>query len=128
MRNAIPVASAALFGLFFALSAGQARAAGNAAAGALIFEDECLECHATSGKNKKGPSLRGIIGRKAGSAAGFADYSEPLKNSSLVWTAEELDKYLTKPKQFSPNIRMKYEGLGDAKARADLIEFLTTKK
>lgn len=116
------------FGLLLALAGIQAGAAGNAAAGARVFEEECAECHTTTGKNKKGPSLRGIIGRKAGSQPGFADYSEPVKNSNLVWTAEELDKYLTKPKQFSPSIKMKYDGLDDSKSRADLIEYLGSRK
>lgn len=115
-------------GLIFAATAAQSGAAGNAAAGGRVFEEECAECHTVTGKNKKGPSLRGVIGRKAGTQPGFADYSDPVKNSNLVWTAEELDKYLTRPKQFSPSIKMKYDGLDDAKARADLIEYLTSKK
>lgn len=105
-----------------------ALAAGNASAGALIFEEECAECHTVTGKNKKGPSLRGLIGRKAGTAPGFEDYSDAVRKSGVVWTAEALNKYLTSPKQFSPSIKMKFDGLPDAKVRTDLIEFLATKK
>lgn len=126
MRPSLALRLAA--GLALLLSWTLAAAAGNAAAGAVVFEEECAECHTVTGKHKKGPSLRGVMGRKAGSAQGFADYSDAVKKSELIWNADELDKYLTKPKQFSPSIRMKYDGLSDAKARADLIEFLNTKK
>lgn len=106
----------------------RAMAAGNAAAGANVFQEDCAECHSYGPKNKKGPSLRGIVGRKAGTAIGYDDYSDVVKKSNLIWTAQALDNYLMSPKKFSPTIRMKYEGLSDAKARADLIEFLSTKK
>lgn len=103
-------------------------AAGNVAAGATVFEEDCAECHSYGAKNKKGPSLRGIVGRKAGTASGYEDYSDDIKKSKLIWTADALNSYLTSPKKFSPTIRMKYEGLPDPRARADLIEFLSTKK
>lgn len=103
-------------------------AAGNTAAGATIFEEDCAECHSYGTKNKKGPSLRGIVGRRAGTAKGYEDYSDAVKKSDLIWTTQALDNYLTSPKKFSPTIRMKYDGLPDPKARADLIEFLSTKK
>ena len=106
----------------------RAMAAGNAAAGANIFQEDCAECHSYGPKNKKGPSLRGIVGRKAGTAIGYDDYSDIVKKSNLIWTVQALDNYLMSPKKFSPTIRMKYEGLPDPKARADLIEFLSTKK
>lgn len=114
--------------LLLALAAGRAGAAGNAAAGAMVFEEECAECHTTSGRNKKGPTLKGIVGRRAGTAAGYTEYSDAVKTSKLVWTSEELDRYLKKPSQFLPKVRMKYGGLADDQARADLIAFLATKK
>jgi cytochrome c len=105
-------------------------AGGNAAAGAVIFEEDCSECHSinTSAKNKNGPTLRGVVGRKVGAAPGYDDYSDSVKKSKLIWTVGELDKYLTNPKRFSPTIKMKFDGIADAKARADLIEYLSTKK
>ena len=110
------------------LPASAVMAAGNIAAGAAVFQEDCSECHSYGSKNKKGPSLRGIVGRKAGTAKDYEDYSDAVKKSNLVWTAQALDNYLTSPKKFSPTIRMKYEGLSDAQGRADLIEFLSTKK
>jgi cytochrome c2 len=52
-------------------------------------------------RNRLGPSLAGIIGRKAGTIAGF-DYSEANKNSNVVWDEAQLDRYLSNPKQFMP--------------------------
>lgn len=128
MKKHIPVRLAACLSLLAPYPGAGALAAGNASAGAMIFEEECAECHAVTGKNKKGPSLRGVIGRKAGTAPGFDDYSDAVKKSGVIWTVEALNSYLTSPKQFSPTIRMKFDGLPDAKVRADLIEFLATKK
>ena len=105
-----------------------ASAAGDPAAGKLVYEEECSECHSIEGKNKKGPTLKGVFGRKAGTVADYADYSDGMKNSGIVWAEDKLDQYLTMPRKFVPGAKMKYEGLADAKARADLIAFITTLK
>lgn len=128
MKNCIRIRLAACLALLVVYPGVTALAAGNASAGAMTFEEECAECHTVTGKNKKGPSLRGVIGRRAGTAPGFDEYSDAVKKSGVIWTAEALNRYLTSPKQFSPSIRMKFDGLPDAKVRADLIEFLATKK
>lgn len=103
-------------------------AAGDAAAGKVVFEEECSECHSIQGKNKKGPTLSGVFGRKAGTVADYAEYSDGMKNSGIVWAEDKLDQYLTMPRKFVPGAKMKYEGLADAKARADLIAFISTLK
>ncbi len=103
-------------------------AAGDAAAGKQVFEEECSECHSIQGKNKKGPSLSGVFGRKAGTVPDYAEYSDGMKNSGIVWAEDKLDQYLTMPRKFVPGAKMKYEGLADAKARADLIAFISTLK
>lgn len=110
-----------------ALGSGAAWATGDdAKAGEDVFATHCAECHSLkSGKQKKGPSVFGIVGRKAGLIAGF-DYSDALKSSGLVWTSPALDAYITLPKKAVPGGRMKYDGLPDPKARADLIAFLGT--
>jgi len=128
MQTTVSPGSALFVTLILLLPGTAALAAGNAPAGAMIFEELCAECHSTTGKNKKGPSLRGIVGRMAGRAQGFADYSDGMKNSGLVWTAEQLDRYLTKPDQFIPRVKMTFKGLSDARERAELIEFLSTRK
>lgn len=104
-------------------------AVGNAAAGQDVFAEHCAECHsARDGKHKKGPSLFATLGRPAASLPGFANYSAALKASSKTWTPELLDAYVTNPKAAVPGGTMKYDGLADAKARADLIAYLATLK
>jgi cytochrome c len=100
--------------------------AGDTGQGGKRFEEECAECHSIKpGKNKKGPSLFGITGR---TAAGVPDYvySDAMKNSGVTWTADKLDAYIAAPRKLIPGCKMKYDGLSDASARADLIEFLNT--
>ena len=69
---------------------------GDATMGKAVFA-RCGICHTTeAGRNKIGPSLSGIVGRKSGSLTDF-NYSTAMKGSHLVWTPAILDKYLTKP-------------------------------
>lgn len=110
------------------LSWGSSHAAGDPANGKLVYEEECAECHTINGKNKKGPSLVGMFGRKAGAAPDYADNSAEMKASGIVWSQDSLDKYLTMPRKFIPGAKMKYDGLMDAKARTDLIAFIATLK
>jgi cytochrome c len=111
------------------LACGAARAAGDAKHGADVFAEECGDCHSPlHGRDKKGPSLTGIDGRKAGTVASFAGYSDAMKASGIVWSPQMLDRYLTSPKQIVPGGRMKYDGLPDGAARGDLIAFLLSLK
>ncbi|MFM9914375.1 MAG: c-type cytochrome [Rhizobacter sp.] len=104
------------------------QAAGDAKAGSDVFAGQCAECHSLKeGKNKKGPSMFAIVGRKAASIADFK-YSDAMKASGFQWTAAQIDAYITLPKKAVPGGTMKFDGLPDAKERADLIEFLATVK
>jgi cytochrome c len=109
------------------LLAAPAARAGDAAAGSSVFKTECSECHTVKeGRNKKGPSLFNIVGRKAGTISDY-QYSDALKHAQWVWTAEKLHSYLSQPaKQANPGTKMKYEGLNDAKQLDDLITYLDT--
>ena len=81
--------------------------AGNPEAGEDVFAGECSDCHSVrKGKNKKGPSLFGVIGRHSGSIADFK-YSDGMKSLKVVWTKEKIDKYITKPKAMVPGGKMK---------------------
>lgn len=107
-----------------------ARAAGDPKRGADVFDGECAECHSVKqGKNKKGPSLFGIVGQKAAGVPDFA-YSDGLKNSGITWTVERLDAYIANPNQAVPGGKMgkKYDGLADPQARADVIAFLNAQR
>lgn len=85
-----------------ASAGGQALAGGDAAKGKKVF-NRCKACHSLkAGKNRVGPSLAGVIGRKAGSAAKYK-YSKSMAAAGakgLVWNDETLSKYLTNPTKF----------------------------
>ena len=107
-----------------ALSPGFARAQD----GAQLFKNNCTICHsAESGQNKIGPSLFGVLGRKAGTAPNFT-YSDAMKNSGLTWTPAQLDVYLTDPKGVVPNTKMMFLGLKKPEDRKAVIGYLATLK
>ena len=100
---------------------------GNAEEGAEVFK-KCRACHdvGPEAKNKVGPLLNGIIGRKAGTIEGFS-YSDANKNAAgkdLVWTEEVLFKYLENPLAFMPGTKMAFAGLKDPQDRKDVIAYL----
>ena len=100
---------------------------GNAEDGAEVFK-KCRACHdvGPEAKNKVGPSLNEIIGRKAGTIEGFT-YSEANKSAGgkgLVWTEDVLPKYLENPLAFMPGTKMAFAGLKDPQDRKDIIAFL----
>ena len=111
-----------------ALAARSALADGDATKGEAIFKRTCAVCHTTeAGKNKIGPSLFGVVGRKSGSLEGF-NYSEAMKKSNLTWTPEQLDAYIADPKKVVPGNRMAFAGLKKAEERQDVIAYLATRK
>jgi cytochrome c len=111
------------FSLLLSISL-SAQGAGDIKAGAKIFSDECSECHSMKeGKNKKGPSIFGLVGRKAGTLSDY-DYSDAIKSSGIVWNSEKLNAYITSPQKMLPAGKMKYDGLSNEKSRQDLITYL----
>lgn len=97
--------------------------AGDANAGAEIFDSVCEECH---GAAATAPTLRGVIGRPFASIESFDGYSDALKaKKSLTWTPANLDLFLKSPKDFVPGTLM-YKRVPDAKDRADIIAFLAS--
>src|SRR5437773_4622565 len=74
-------------------------------AGEAVFKKNCFICHTVeAGKNKVGPSLNGIVGRKAGTIPGFS-YTSANKNSGVTWDEATLDTYITDPRKFIPGTR-----------------------
>jgi cytochrome c len=85
----------------------------------------CAACHSlTPNHNTTGPSLAGVVGRKAGTLASFQRYSPALKSSDVVWNETTLDAWLTKPDAFIPGSRMTFQGIAEAKIRADIVAYL----
>ena len=119
----IPPFTRAVAALSLVLVASLAQAQ-DAAAGKDVFA-QCTACHSTDGNNGVGPSLKGIVGRKAGSEPGFR-YSRAMKNNAQVWDAKSLDAYIANPQVAVPGNVMPYSGLPDAKQRADLVAYLAT--
>ena len=91
--------------------------------GKAVFE-QCAACHSLDGTGDyDGPSLKGIIGRKAGSLEDYR-YSAAMKRSDVTWDAATLDKYVADPQAFIPGNRMAFAGIGDKAQRDDLIAYL----
>lgn len=80
-------------------------------------------CHAPAGDGQ-GPSLKGVVGRKAGTLPGFS-YSAALAASGLTWTAANLDRFLAGPQDFVPGTAMQVM-IADPVQRRDLIAYLAT--
>jgi nitrite reductase (NO-forming) len=94
-----------------------------AAAGAQVFR-KCQACHSLQpGKNGVGPSLAGIVGKKAASVPGF-NYSTAMKSSNLTWDTATLDAYLTDPQKTVPGNKMPFPGLKTENERNRLVAYM----
>ncbi len=88
----------------------------------------CAACHDSKGAGADlGPSLAGVVGRKAGSRDDFR-YSRPMARSGIVWSEQNLDAFLKAPDQFVPGTRMPFEGLPSDAERAAVIRHLKSLK
>ena len=104
---------------------------GDAVRGKKVFK-KCKACHAIkAGKHRIGPSLHGVIGRKAGTAEGFKRY-KGLRGATWVWDETILDAYLTNPKKFVKEKTKKKSSmvlkLKKKRNRDDVIAYLKTLK
>lgn len=97
--------------------------AGDREAGRKLFA-QCRACHETeAGKNKVGPSLHGMFGRKSGTLEGFK-FSPAMTKAEIVWNEATLSDYLANPTGYIKGNRMAYVGLKDPQQRSDVIAFL----
>ena len=93
----------------------------DAVAGRAAFEKRCTGCHALD-RDKEGPRLAGVLGRKAGTVSTFP-YSNALKKSAVVWNEQALDKWLSDPDSLVPDSDMAFR-LNSPGERAAIIAFL----
>jgi len=85
----------------------------------------CAACHAAEGSAAIGPSLVGVVGRKAGSVPGFG-YSRAMKTSAIVWDEESLAAFVSDPQQTVPGNRMPFAGISEPADVIELVKFLKT--
>ncbi|TCJ18401.1 c-type cytochrome [Parasulfuritortus cantonensis] len=124
MADRKSIVTAAL--LILAAAQAPAFAAGDAGKGQGVFKEQCAECHSVeAGRNRKGPSLFGVLGRAPGSVADY-EYSDAMKANAEAWSEARLNDYISHPRRVVPGGKMKYDGLDDAGDRADLIAYLAT--
>ena len=106
------------------IAAVSAARAQDVAAGETSFH-KCMACHSVgdSAKNKVGPELNGIDGRKSGTADGF-NYSDANKNSGITWSKDQFLDYIKDPKTKIPGTKMIFAGIKNDKEAGDLWAYL----
>jgi cytochrome c len=96
------------------------------AAGKTSF-NKCLPCHSIGdgAKNKVGPELNGLDGRKTGTAPGYS-YSDANKNSGITWNKEQFLEYIKDPKAKIPGTKMTFAGIKNEKEAENLWAYLSS--
>ncbi len=133
-RITLPSKWISIASLSFAVGARMATAEGNQAgdaqSGEQFFQTSCALCHSTKlGPDntvviKQGPTLVGVMGRKAGTSPHFG-FTQALKDSGLLWNMATLDQYLISPTTAVPGTTM-LVSVPDASTRADVTAYLAT--
>lgn len=117
----------AILGLVLAIPLSVPVQAADVNAGEAAFRRLCAACHIVTAEGRRGvgPTVFGVVGRKAGAVEGFR-YSSAKRDANLVWTPETLDPYLTNPREFMPGTTMAFAGIRNAEERANVIAYLQT--
>tara|TARA_B100000945_G_C20254060_1_gene535947 strand:- start:90 stop:620 length:531 start_codon:yes stop_codon:yes gene_type:complete len=94
--------------------------------GQKVFK-KCSACHvvAKGGKNKIGPVLYGVLGKKSASIADYK-YSKALIAHGKVWSFAEMNSYLIKPQAHIKGTKMAFAGLKSEKDRASVILYMNS--
>lgn len=128
IEHAVRICSVTLLILLNSLGSASAQSP-SAENGADVFK-KCRACHLVgdTAKHAVGPALNNVLGRKAGGAEGYtySDNMRELGQGGLVWSEEELSRYLENPKAVAPRGKMAFPGIPDAQDRADVIAYLKT--
>ncbi len=98
---------------------------GDALRGKAIYDAKCSACHSVD-DNRVGPLHAGVLGRKAGSVKDY-DYSDALRQSRLLWSQANLQRWLADPEKLIPGQKMGYR-LDVAQERADVVKYLASLK
>ena len=120
----------ALAALLTAALAFAADITGNAETGKELFNNSgCVACHGVTAEDTAmvGPSLFGVVGRKAGTGKSLLGPSENLKKYGVIWSAATLNEWLLNPDAKAPGTAM-IGMLPDPQQRADVIAYLSTLK
>jgi len=116
----------AVIAIVLSALSGLAAHAQDLAAGENSFK-KCLACHAVGegAKNKVGPLLNGLEGRKSGTIEGYS-YSEANKNSGIVWSKETFLDYIKDPRAKIPGTKMIFPGIKNETEAANLWAYLAS--
>ena len=125
MNNWITAAAVIVVGM--ATVAGPAAAqSGEASKGQRVFNTQCKSCHTLEkdGAQVTGPNLHGLVGRKAGTSAGYA-YSDAFKTMDIVWTKDTVAKlFEIGPNAYTPGTKMPEQTIGSHEDRQALVDWL----
>jgi cytochrome c len=107
------------------IAAASSARAQDVAAGETSFH-KCMACHSIGegAKNKVGPELNGLDGRKSGTAPDYS-YSDANKNSGITWNKDQFLTYITDPKAKIPGTKMIFPGIKNEKERNDLWAYVS---
>ncbi|HEX5326190.1 MAG TPA: cytochrome c family protein [Acetobacteraceae bacterium] len=101
----------------------KAQATPNAQQGKSVFV-QCMACHSLeAGKNGLGPTLHGLMGRKAGTVTGFS-YSPAMKKANITWNEDTLKNFLSNPQKAVPGNKMMTAGMSNQTQLDNLIAYL----
>jgi cytochrome c len=122
----LPANSLKSLSFAFALAAGSVPALADTGGDPqVVFNNACRTCHSMRvGDHRLGPSLAGVVGRKAGSIEGYK-FSSAMASSGIVWDEATLDQFIADPDQVVHGNAMKpYGGIADAEQRKEIVAFL----
>ena len=112
--------------VFASLATASSALAQDAAAGKASF-NKCMICHSIGegAKNKVGPELNGLDGRKSGTAPDYP-YSDANKNSGITWNKDQFLEYIKDPKAKIPNTKMAFAGIKNETEAQNLWAYISS--